>query len=285
MRTESFWPEPYCYAVAITVNFDGESVERRTVPSSAALWGRSGYGRYGAQIGVHRLLDLFDRRGMRATFFIPGYDVERYPKVMERIAQAGHEVGGHGYFHEDFSTLSRDQQGECLDRIEQVFKESFGALPVGWRAPDGLMTHETRPLLMERGYQYDSSYCDDDFPYIVKGGQDRYLVEIPCFDSASDKTYYLARRSPSIVLEAWRHELAAAKRIGGLLNVVIHPRGDYGSGRTLRVRAVEAILEQIHVDGDAWVTSCDEIAEWTLRNRGNTTDVADATADQDRSRL
>ncbi|HUG13468.1 MAG TPA: polysaccharide deacetylase family protein, partial [Thermomicrobiales bacterium] len=101
----SVWPDGYQAAVTITVNFDGESVEQRTLPGQP-LWGRLSYGRYGAQVGVYRILEALARYDVKATFFIPGFDAERYPEAMEAIAGAGHEVAGRGYAYEDFSALT-----------------------------------------------------------------------------------------------------------------------------------------------------------------------------------
>ena len=177
MSLPRFWPESYQCAATITVNFDGESLDQQNSP--LPLWGRHSYGRYGAQAGVQRLLDLFDRYDITATFFIPGWDAERYPTVMAAIKDAGHEVAGHGYLHEDFSRLSLAEQERILEQSETSLLHVFGEKPVGWRAPDGLMTKETRALLARRGYRYDSSYADDDLPYVADDGQDHRIAELP----------------------------------------------------------------------------------------------------------
>ena len=67
MSLPRLWPEGIQAAVTVTVNFDGESVEHKSMP--LPLWGRYSYGRYGAQLGAQRLLDLFAHYGIRATFF------------------------------------------------------------------------------------------------------------------------------------------------------------------------------------------------------------------------
>src|SRR5262249_17696693 len=154
-----------------------------TIPERP-LWGRDSYGRYPAKIGARRLLDCFARAGVRATFFIPAWDAERDATVMEAIAAAGHEVAGHGFVHEDFSGRAGAEQRAVLARSEEVFRRVFGRPPSGWRAPDGLMTKETRPLLSERGYRYDSSFCDDDLPYLVADAQGNRMVELPVHASA-----------------------------------------------------------------------------------------------------
>lgn len=273
MTDQAEWPDGVQAAAIVTVNFNGESVEQRAFPGQP-LWGRNSYGRYGAQTGVDRLLAAFERHDMRATFFIPAWDVERYPDVMERIVAAGHEVAGHGYAYEDFSDLSLDEQTAILDRSEEIFRRALGTAPAGWRAPDGLMTSGTRGLLISRGYTYDSSFCDDDLPYLARNDDGQQLVEIPVFSGAGDRMYYTARRPPHAVARAWHEELAASFAAGALFNLNIHPRGDYGSGRAVRVRAVDSILQEMRELPRLWMTTCGEMAEYVLSRAGQKTVVS-----------
>lgn len=266
MTANSMWPEGSQCAVTVTVNFDGESVEARSMPP-ARLWGRYAYGRYGAQIGMHRLLDLFKRRGVRATVFVPGWDAERYPETMAAIAEGGHEIAGRGYLYEDFSTLSTDEQQATLAKSEATLQRVFGRKPTGWRAPEGLMSAETRGLLAARGYTYDSSFGDDDFPYVVAQGGAR-LAELPVFNTAEDRFYYGVRRMPSHAQRALTEDFEAMYSVGGLFNLVLHPRGDYGSGRSVRIEAVEAVLQRIQEHPRVWLATCAEVAERVLAAGG-----------------
>lgn len=273
----TFWPDGYHSAAVITVNLDGESFEQPLLPGEP-LWGRYSYGRYGAQVGTERILALLERYRVRATWFIPGWDVERYPEQMEAIASAGHELAGRGWANEDFSTLTREEQIVVLERSEEAFATAFGAKPTGWRAPSGvgqlhepraslsiqgsLMSSATRPLLAERGYCYDSSFCDDDLPYVVATASGQTLVELPQHTTASDRHYYQVHRLPSVVAGAWSEELSAVHEVGGLFNLALSPRGDWGSGRGVRIRAVESLLQALRETPNVWITSCDEVAEW-----------------------
>jgi len=81
---------------------------------------------------------VFERFAVRATFFVPGWDVQRYPQVIEAIARAGHEVAARGYANENFALMRVEQQQEVLDRTEQAFVAAFGDKPTGWRGPAGL---------------------------------------------------------------------------------------------------------------------------------------------------
>lgn len=257
------WPDGVQCAAAITVNLDAESVDSRDTP--LPLWGRYSHGRYGAQQGTRNLLALFARYDVRATFFIGGWDAERYPTLMDEIAAAGHEVAAHGYLHEDFSALSPDEQHANLERSEAVFQSTFGRKPTGFRAPERLMSRDTRRVLIERGYRYDSGYADDDTPYLVPATDGPgALVELPTHEPWSDKTYYEKHRVPAVVARAFVDEFTGIYAAGGLFTLQLHPRGDYGSGRGLRVRAIEPVLRAIRELPATWLAPCHEIAEWFL---------------------
>jgi peptidoglycan/xylan/chitin deacetylase (PgdA/CDA1 family) len=277
----SVWPDGYQSAAAITVNFDGESFEQPLLPGEP-LWGRYAYGRYGAQVGVYRLLDVFRRYEIRATFFVPGWDSARYPEVMEAIASAGHELAGRGYANENFSALPADEQRVVLEKSEAAFERAFGYKPAGWRGPSAmpgvndpgqrlaipgsLLSNETRSILVERGYRYDSSFCDDDIPYVVENNHGQRLVELPHFATASDRPYYEQHRMPAVVSAAWREELSAVHKAGGLFTLTISPRGDWGSGRGVRIHPVEDLLQSLRETSGVWLATCGEIAEWALES-------------------
>ena len=58
-------------------------------------------GLFAGEIGAPRLLKLFERYGLRTTWFIPGHSMETFPEQMKAVADAGHEIGVHGYSHEN----------------------------------------------------------------------------------------------------------------------------------------------------------------------------------------
>src|SRR5881227_644150 len=63
---------------------------------------------YGPLVGVPRILDLLAEYALPATFFVPGLTADRYPQTVERILEAGHEIGHHSYAH--FSPFDQDER-------------------------------------------------------------------------------------------------------------------------------------------------------------------------------
>src|SRR5580692_10483826 len=78
-------------------------------------------GLFAGEVGSLRILNLFERFGIKATWFVPGHSIETFPDQMKRVADAGHEIGIHGYSHENPIALTPEQEEIVLDRsIELV---------------------------------------------------------------------------------------------------------------------------------------------------------------------
>ena len=73
-------------------------------------------GLFAGEVGAPRLLKLFDRFGIKTTWFIPGHSIETFPSQMQAVADAGHEVGIHGYSHENPIAMTPEQEEEVLDK-------------------------------------------------------------------------------------------------------------------------------------------------------------------------
>ncbi|MCG3138454.1 MAG: hypothetical protein HJJLKODD_02319 [Phycisphaerae bacterium] len=109
---------------------------------------------------VERILNLLQRFGVRATFFVLGKAIEKYPVITEMIAAQGHEIASHGYGHELVFKLSPQQFRTDLSRSIELIGEQTGRAPLGYRAPAFSITLKSLwavPLLIEMGFRYSSS--------------------------------------------------------------------------------------------------------------------------------
>src|SRR5688500_12189798 len=103
-------------------------------------------------VGVERILRLLERRAIPATFFVPGHTAETYPETTRAIAAAGHEIGHHGYLHENPVGLDRDRERAVLLRGLEALDRVLGARPVGYRSPAWDNSPHTIELLLEHGF-------------------------------------------------------------------------------------------------------------------------------------
>jgi peptidoglycan/xylan/chitin deacetylase (PgdA/CDA1 family) len=127
-------------------------------------------GMYAGEVGVPRLLKLFDKYKIKTTWFIPGHSLETFPKQMEAVRDAGHEIGLHGYSHENPVTMTLEQQRDILDHTFKLLTDfNHGVPPKGSVAPWWETSKEGTALLLEKGIEYDhSNMCHDSQMYYLR---------------------------------------------------------------------------------------------------------------------
>jgi peptidoglycan-N-acetylglucosamine deacetylase len=182
--------------------------------------------------GLERIVEVLERYGSRATFYVPGVTVEENPGVFRDLLAAGHEIGHHGYAHLPTPTLGPAAEREELERGLQALGD-LGVRPAGYRSPGWELTRVTLALLPELGFAWDSSLMADDRPYRLANG----LLELPVHWSLNDVPYFTAHRHPREVLAIWTAEHENAD---GHLTYTIHPEQ---TGRGHRIAVLEGLLD------------------------------------------
>ena len=122
--------------------------------------------------GVVRFAELFDELGVRATFFVVGADLERWPRaraIAEDLAAAGHEIANHTWSHPfDLTHKPAAAIGEEIDRAHQLLSDVRGTPVSGFRAPGYTMSGPVFAELHKRGYGYSSSIFPCPPYYLAK---------------------------------------------------------------------------------------------------------------------
>ena len=107
--------------------------------------------------GIPELLKLLERNKIKATFFVTGETLEKYPKITKLLAKKGHEIGLHGYSHKRFDSMSlKDKENEIKLSIK-AYKKILKNKPKGFRAPQHSIDSETIRILDKYNFRYDSS--------------------------------------------------------------------------------------------------------------------------------
>ncbi|KAG9200293.1 hypothetical protein G6514_007117 [Epicoccum nigrum] len=159
-------------------------------------------GIFGATVGIDRLLALFSRYGIKATWFTPAHTAESFPGQIRKIVDAGHEIGLHGYTHEFVSTLDETQQRDVLRKSMQVLAEVVGKRPRGWTAPAWSTSRESVRLLEELGIEYDHSFMHHDSqPYYLPDPEKSNYTETDVSKPASHWMHPLTPLRPSSIVE------------------------------------------------------------------------------------
>jgi len=247
--------------VCLTFDFDAIALWLGTFGVTSP--GPVSRGEFGV-VGVRRILRLLEREGVRATFFVPGHTAETYPAATRAIVAAGHEIGHHGYLHEDPVRLGRKRERAVLRRGLEALERVAGLRPVGYRSPGWDTSPDTIELLVEAGFRYDSSLMGDDYsPYWCRVGDVARrdgpfvfgkavdLVEMPVSWALDDFPHFEyvslggvirpGSAAASKVEEIWQEEFAFMYREvpGGVLTLTMHPQV---IGRGHRMLMVERLI-------------------------------------------
>ncbi|KAI4698446.1 hypothetical protein J4E90_008083 [Alternaria incomplexa] len=128
-------------------------------------------GLFAGTVGTQRLLKMFKKYDIKTTWFIPGHSLETFPEDMAAVRDAGHEIGLHGYSHENPSDMSMEQQHHVLDKTYRMLTEFAGKPPRGSVAPWWETSREGAELLLSYGIEYDHSMSHHDCqPYYLRTG-------------------------------------------------------------------------------------------------------------------
>ena len=100
------WPENKKCSAMITINLNAELFWLQLDPTCKDMPKTLSLGQYGMTRGVDRILKILEERGIRATFFTPGWVAEQYPDKLKAIVEKGHEIAALGYHHEHMALLS-----------------------------------------------------------------------------------------------------------------------------------------------------------------------------------
>jgi peptidoglycan/xylan/chitin deacetylase (PgdA/CDA1 family) len=120
-------------------------------------------GMFAGTIGTCRLLKLFEKNNMKATWFIPGHSLETFPEECAMVRDAGHEIGLHGYSHENPTDMTIEQQRDVLDKTYKLLTDFCGGKPPkGSVAPWWETSEEGAELLLSYGIEYDHSMSHHD---------------------------------------------------------------------------------------------------------------------------
>ena len=208
-------------------------------------------------VGYPALFALLERRALRSTFFVEGWNGVHHPAAVREIAARGHELGMHGWLHETWHALDPSTEADLARRATDALEAAAGVRPRGFRAPGGRRSAATEGILLELGYRYDASLGDGaQGATRLPGG----LAQVPFVWAGVDGAYYLRSEpgQPEAVRDAWLAALARSAERGGLFVLICHA---FITGvDATRVAALEAVIEAAQSDPRVAVHTIGEVA-------------------------
>jgi peptidoglycan/xylan/chitin deacetylase (PgdA/CDA1 family) len=254
------WRQGAAALAVLTVEVDGEAALLGLGDHHENDLTAMSHQAYGPRVGLPRILQLVGQMQVPATFFVPGVTAERWPKAVESILLAGHEVALHGHTHRPLNTLTPDEQKRDFEQGWETLAK-LGVTPRGYRAPFCQLTRATLDLVAQADLIYDSSLMDDDRPYRLRIGSGG-LAELPTHWALDDTVPYAVEPElPSAVADTWIAELDAMRSTGSMCVLSVH---DFLTGRPSRMRALEKFLTYAKEKGDVKFARADRAAEVAL---------------------
>jgi peptidoglycan-N-acetylglucosamine deacetylase len=255
------------HIVCLTFDFDtmsGFIARGMTTPTPLSR------GEFGA-LASTRILGFLQSRGIRATWFTPGFTIETFPRECEAVVKAGHEIAHHSWAHVPPADMEREAEEADFERANAAIQRLTGRRARGYRSPSWDLSANTIDLLVKHGFAYDSSLMGADYwPYRARRGdvaqlgeayrfgEETTLIEMPISWSLDDFPHFEFMRTPQSVLpglqsarnvmDNWRDEFHYMKKSvdWGILTYTMHP---YVIGRGHRMLALETFVDAIGRDG------------------------------------
>ena len=261
------------HIVCLTFDFDTQSgfiARGMTTPTPLSR------GEFGATTAAPRLLKFLKERGIKTTWFTPGFTIQSWPIESAAVADAGHEIGHHSWAHIPNANQTRDEEEADLVRANESILKLTGRTARGYRSPSWDLSPHTIDLLLKHGFLYDSSLMGADYiPYRARRGdraelgkpyhfgEPTSLIEMPISWSLDDHPHFEFIRTPQTVapglqparavMQSWLDEFMFMKKTvdWGVLTYTMHP---YVIGRGYRMLALEWLTDQLANEGAVFMT-------------------------------
>ncbi|MFT3819772.1 MAG: polysaccharide deacetylase family protein [Rubrivivax sp.] len=219
---------------------------------------------FGPVRGIHRLLAIAERRGVRTSVMVNAVIAERDPATVRRIAEAGHEIVNHSWGM-DVIPVYFDEAGERanLQRCHALLQRSAGVAPCGWISPRGTGSALSARLLAEAGYLHHGDVNDDDRPYVLRFGE-RRIVAIPLTMDVNDLPTCIRYGHPARqMLQVFDDTLAAMRREDAplMLDVTGHT---HVLGRPSGAWVFDELMQRAQAGGDVWICTREQMARHVL---------------------
>jgi peptidoglycan/xylan/chitin deacetylase (PgdA/CDA1 family) len=269
--------------VCLTFDFDNASPMIAREMTTPTMISRGDFG----MVASERLLALMAKQAIRTTWFTPGHTIETYPAHCRAVHAAGHEIAHHGWTHRTPASLGREEEERELIRGNAAIEALTGRKARGYRSPAWDLSPHSIELLLEHGFEYDSSLMGHDYlPYQARAGDvvtlqepirygaDTALVEMPISWSLDDYPVFEYMRTPT----GANPGLANAQQVGanwladfeymaqhddwGVLTYTFHP---HVIGRGHRLMMLETLIGHLKARGAIFLAMEDAVAEYRTK--------------------
>ncbi|MBO9521313.1 MAG: polysaccharide deacetylase family protein [Nocardioidaceae bacterium] len=216
-----------------------------------------GWRDYGARVGIWRMIESLDRRGVPVTGLLNAAVCAEQPEIVAAGVERGWTWVAHGWQNNVLlaDLPPEDEEAHLRTSVETIARAT-GSRPRGWLGPALTQTHRTEELLTGLGIEYVLDWCHDDLPGWRRPG----LLSVPFSVEVNDLTIFLLRgQSGPELVRVVKDQAAQLRREGGgrVMALSVHP---FLTGQAFRQRYLDEALDHLLGLDDVWVTTADDIA-------------------------
>jgi peptidoglycan/xylan/chitin deacetylase (PgdA/CDA1 family) len=237
-------------------------------------------------MGTQRVLAFLKRKALSATFYVPGHTALAFPDLVKMIRDDGHEIGHHGWVHENPAERDTAGQQEVLQKGFDALYRAAGVRPVGYRSPAWDLGPDSLALLRQNGIIYDTSLMGSDFSAYYPRIGDKFgpdepyqfgetidMVEMPPNWSLDDFVAFETVVGllpgfvpPRGIEQMWRDDFdfASEECSGGVFILTMHPEC---IGRGSRLRMLERLVDHMRASESVIFETMEAYARrWAAEN-------------------
>ena len=269
-------PEGKKVAVGIGWDFDAQSIWDGSFNMTSPAY--EARGEFGAEVGGVRALKLMDKYNIKCTFFVPGHTADTFPEIIKDCIATGHEIGHHGYVHENPTKATYEQEVKVIEMGLEALDRVGAPRPVTYRSPYWDFSPNTLKIIEKYGFKYDSSLMANDLhPYYPRPvevhsdsanifGEPSKILELPCswwLDDWPPNIYVTGfqegQSAEETTFKRWKaiYDYALHNEEGACYMLTMHPQC---SGSAHLIQMVEKLFAYMQENG-AWFATAKEIGE------------------------
>jgi peptidoglycan/xylan/chitin deacetylase (PgdA/CDA1 family) len=271
-QSTNFWPNGARLVVSLSLQMEAGGQPDR---GANGPWGQldtkypdlptEKWYEYGIKEGIPRLLDMYDRRRVKATSHMVGLAVEKHPALAKEIVDRGHEPAAHGYTWQPQYDKTPAEERTSYEANVRAIEKATGKRPIGFNAAGMRATPATFGILQDLGFIYHTDDLSRDEPFLIPVKNKPFVVvpytfilnDFQNFENrwrtCSDFAGELKAEFDALYLES------AKKR--RMISVSSHDRV---AGRASRMRVIEDFIEYAQKHPGVVFMRKDEIAKFAL---------------------
>lgn len=267
-RPKIVWPNKARVAFYVGLNIEHFHIGKPSTsiwPGTAELTPdplNHGWRDYGTRVGIWRLIESFDRHGVRPSVLLNAEAATQYPQIIDAGRQRAWAWLAHGetnsQLHHGFA--SEEEEARVLANVVETIEKVTGQRPRGWMGPGLTETFETPRLLKELGLNYVLDWTADDQPFALNVPG---IVSVPYSVELNDLMLFgisglTGEAFFQTVVDQFDQLYADSTDSGRVMALALHP---FVTGQAFRAKYLDRALAYIAGHEGVWLTTSDEIAQ------------------------